>query len=996
MNIMIRKLTSLICLSVIFIPISCLIARPVAGYDNARKFIVFQQQDTTEDDEIQISDSLQRRVSTLVERKNVSDSVDVQVMQLNPYNSVAQYVKGYASGLYVQENSGEPGSLKNIVWRGLSSPVFSNKDLNAVQPTIYVNGIPLAQESNFAYNIQRYNFRKIGAETDLMTRIDMNAIKSIEVISDPLKLAELGPLAANGAIWIVTHSGRAGERQLSINSYYGFSQKPSITPINAEYENMFRQPFYALYGDDEAKLRYPGYLADSTNSNYYGASNWQDLYYKNAALYSVDVSLTGGSERANFSFYGGHKNNQGVADDTHFKTYNALFSVNMVPFEWFTVSAFVNANRSERKRNNSLRDQFAETAYLPDLSTPLSPNKAAYGQYLAQFDAALNDNVTNNIQGYLDFRFKIMEGLSYSSKLAIDYTEGLRDVFWPSTLMENSNFVSNYFGYTQRLNFSNNLHYTYDLDDRQSLDFHLGSEYIMDLYRFNYAKAYDGPNDFVKINVVNGKSNEDDYLLPQGGLKVYRWNNKDEFRMQSFYLKGAYTIQNLFTAELLGRLDGSSTVQRNGRWAFSPAVTLKWNAKNHLFSDNDALSGLQVRLGAARIMRPVSGARYATGPQYASNMGWSTEPGLVSYNGFAGISRPYNTGWIGYDIQWPYSDQLNLGVESSWFNERLFANVALYNKEDKNQITTIPVPSEYGYVGQHLNGMSVRNRGVEATIGGVLFNPEKNAFQWKTSINLTANSNELTGLPDGLNELVVGDRKLRVGSPIDQFWLYENQGIYNDITEIPEQDGRRLAFEGVYLNAGDPRWSDNNGDNNVDDNDKVMTGQATPKVSGGWNNQLSYKGFDLTFQFYFAAGHKLLNSRAATRYDFVNNESNNTIQSVREIFHWQQDIDISKYPVYNPWSNVVPYRVQQDIFLEDASFVKLRALSLGYDFSQLESVKNIAKTVRRAYLYISGTNLHTWTGFSGGDPELTEFNGYYTGYGLPLAPTYTLGLKLDL
>jgi len=93
---------------------------------------------------------------------------------------------------------------------------------------------------------------------------------------------------------------------------------------------------------------------------------------------------------------------------------------------------------------------------------------------------------------------------------------------------------------------------------------------------------------------------------------------------------------------------------------------------------------------------------------------------------------------------------------------------------------------------------------------------------------------------------------------------------------------------------------------------------------------------------------------------------------------------------------VVPYRVEQDLFLEDASFVKLRSLSLGYELSGLGMVKNGIKNLRRAYIYVSGTNLHTWTGFSGSDPELAEFNGYYTGYGLPLAPTYTLGIKLDL
>src|SRR5690606_31902439 len=223
---------------------------------------------------------------------------------------------------------------------------------------------------------------------------------------------------------------------------------------------------------------------------------------------------------------------------------------------------------------------------------------------------------------------------------------------------------------------------------------------------------------------------------------------------------------------------------------------------------------------------------------------------------------------------------------------------------------------------------AVQNRGVELAIGGHIFHPD-NVFQWNSSINVSANRNTLTALPNGLDELVVGNRKLKVGNPIDQFWVYENEGIYNDQADIPVQDGRRLAFEGVYLNAGDPRWKDNNQDFNIDNDDKVLKGQATPKVFGAWNNQFRYKHFDLNFQLYFAVGHQLLNQRAATRYDFINNESNNTIQSVREIFHWQQDIDISKYPIYNPWSSVVPYRVEQDLFLENASFVKLRAVSLG-------------------------------------------------------------------
>lgn len=988
---MIKNLYSIISAFVFFIPIA-----NAAFMNGADSFYRIPAIDTVENElDAEVLDSLVRSINTLAARKNVADSIDLRQIEAHPFISVAQYVKGGPGGLYVQERSGEPGSLKNMTWRGLSTVLFSNRDLNNVQPTVFVNGVPLAQENNFAFDIQKYDFNKIGPETDLFTRVDLNAIKSIEIIKDPIRLAELGPLAANGAIWILTHSGRSGERQLSVNSYYGFSSKPSITPVNAEYENMFRQPFYAKYGGLEERNRYPGYLADSTNVNYYGPSNWEDLYYKNRPLYSVDMSLRGGSDRANFSFFGGHKSNTTSADNAGIKTYHALFSVNMIPFEWFTVSAFIDANRSERRRNTTLRDQFSETAYLPDLSTPLSPNKDVYRIYKDQHSESLDDNILNNVYGYLNFRFKIINNLSFDTKLSIDYTEGIRDVFWPSTLMEGSNFVSNYFGYTQRLMFSNNLNYFLNLGNKQSLKFRIGSEYLEDLYRFNYAKAYDGPNDFVKINVVEGNTSYGDYLQPKGGINVYRWNNKDHFRMQSFLGSASYSYDEILNAELLFRFDGMSTVQRDNRWNFSPAAHVSWNAKKNMFDDVDWLSSLKVDLGAARIGKPLSRAKYAIGPQYASNMGWGSETGLVSYNGFAGISRPYNSGWIGYGVDWAKSDQLNLSISSSFFAERLFADLSFYNKEDKNQIVQTPVPSEYGYVGQYKNGMDVRNKGVELTLGGNVFPAEK-AISWKSSVSFAFNKNTLTSLPDNLDELIVGDRKLKIGKPIDQFWLYENNGIYENEADIPVVNGRRMSFDGVYLNAGDPRWVDHNGDNNIDDNDRVLKGQSTPKVYGGWNNQISFKNFDLNFQFYFAAGHKLLNSRASARYDFINNESSNTIQSVREIFHWQQDLDISKYPVYNPWSSVVPYRVEQDLFLENASFIKLRSVSLGYDLSKLESLGKSMKDFRRAYVYVSGTNLHTWTGFSGKDPELTEFNGYYTGYGLPLAPTFTLGIKLDL
>jgi hypothetical protein len=207
---------------------------------------------------------------------------------------------------------------------------------------------------------------------------------------------------------ITTFGGKSGKREISVNSYYGFNSKPAVTPVNAQYENLFRQPFYSLYNNSlEARQLYPGFLADSTNLNYYGASQWQDEYYRNAPLYSIDLSLKGGSDRANFGFLGSHTKSSSTADRAALDRYNALLNINMLPFSWFRVSAFINGTRTERNRNKNLRDRYAEMGYLPDLSTPLSPNLGLYQNFLRQYDRAVEDNFTNSVQGSLALSFDI-------------------------------------------------------------------------------------------------------------------------------------------------------------------------------------------------------------------------------------------------------------------------------------------------------------------------------------------------------------------------------------------------------------------------------------------------------------------------------------------------------------------------------------------------------------------------------------------------------------
>jgi hypothetical protein len=321
---MVRIITSLI--YAVLLSLICFPAHAEAHYATLFHYNLSLRQDSIPKSSKKRADTA-AWVNNVAGRKASMDSLNVRLSSLNPNLSLQQMLKGNVTGLYVQETTGEPGTEQSMLIRGLSAPIFRNRDINNLQPIVYVNGIPLLQNNNFIYDIQKYDFNPIGPATNLLAGIDINNIESIKIIKDPAELAILGPLAANGAIWIITKQAKSGIRQFSINSYFGLVQSGNAVPVNAEYENKFRRPFYQKYASPSDMLNYAGYLRDSTNLDYYGPAKWTDLYYKTAPIHSVDLSLTGGSERANFRFFGSNTRSAGNADGTNLDRYAASFQV---------------------------------------------------------------------------------------------------------------------------------------------------------------------------------------------------------------------------------------------------------------------------------------------------------------------------------------------------------------------------------------------------------------------------------------------------------------------------------------------------------------------------------------------------------------------------------------------------------------------------------------------------------------------------------------------
>jgi TonB-linked SusC/RagA family outer membrane protein len=963
----------------------------------------FQQQDTTRKAVID-STAIDTIPVGVVPAKNIiskrlkskTNDTDVDKLSTFPAVSLQQYLKGAAAGLYVQEPSGEPGTVQNMFIHGTSQPLLSARELYATQPLVVIDGVQMIQEHPYAFDIQQFKFDKIGPATNTLAGINFANIKSVEVLKGLDGTAIYGPKGANGVIVITTRPAGT-RRRITFDTYAGVATPNAVTTINGRFENDFRRQFYDKYtanGTFSPNDNYPLFLSDSLSNDYYGPANWNDLYYRNSTVYGVNASISGGNELANFRFSVGNTKNGGVADKTNMDRYDTRFLINMKPLKWFAFSAMINGNRIIRQRNKNVRDRLAQVNYIPDLSTPLTPNKAKYQQYLDQFGGGFDDNKSNLVNGYAKFALDLGK-FKFITTLAIDYNEGYRDIFYPRGLLQTTNYASNYFGYNQRGTIDNIATYSHDINADNKFEFTLGNTLQYDFHRYTYGYAYKGSNDFIKLNLLNSTPSDANYLTPTvfRSQLVYKFLDKTRNNLTSFYGKVDYSFKGTYNFSFIMRADGSSNQQPTDRWFYSPVLTAGWDIKRDFLAESTSVSELTLRGSVGRMGRNENFDNYAQGPQYTAFVGYTGNLITPGYNGIAALARPYTAGYVPYNLEWAYTDQASVGLDAALFNKRLYLGLNAYYKHDKNMLIGVPSGAEYGYSSVIRNGMAIRNTGIDATITGVIV-PSGSKVSWTTSLNVNVNKNTLTALPNGLNQLVIGDRMLKVGSAVDSYWLLNNNGIYNTDDEVPSSTGgTKMSYNGITLKAGDPRWQDVNGDNAITDADRTLQGHSLPVVSGGWNNDFTYKRWTLGLNFYYNLGRKLMNQEMANRFDFYNREGVDDISSAREITYWEKRGEYSKYPLYNPASSVAPYQVNQSLFLEDASFIKLRTLQIGYDLTSKMKMKYI--NLQKFYIYGSVNNVFTLTKYTGQDPELVTYTGYDNGYGMQLPRTFLLGLKVD-
>lgn len=911
-----------------------------------------------------------------------------------PYNSINQMLIGRATGVDVRIPTSEPGKRSSVFIRGTSSLLLQNSDLFYAQPTYVVDGIPLILDHPFAYDVETFGVNRLGTEMDLLSFLNVNDIESIEVLKDFDASAKYGPLAANGVISITTKGPRTGKMRVSVNSWIGLSLRPRVDAINGTWERNFRMPFYEKYANADQWRSFPAYLADSTQSRYFGPANWDDIFYRNGLGDGIQADVSGGSRLANFRFSIGQQSQQGVADRTGMQRYGLNFGINIMPVPNLLITTYAFGAAEIRHPNNFIRDRIDNEDYILNLENPPSPNKTYLQQYYDYLSQGIDKNRNNSARILANAQYSFAQHFSLNSRFGIDYGQNFKSLFIPTTVADGNNFVSDFDGLNKSLVLDNSLRYENTFAEKHHFDFTVGEYDQWEKWRYDYGKAYKGNSDYIKTytpgDATHNSGNTYNFRLT-ANYKDFTGSN-----LASFYGNIGYDYLGKYFFSLYLREDGSSNVPAANRWLFSPTLSAAWNITKEDFMQNSLpwVSNLKLRASWGRVGRLLMDEFYKGGPVYNVDAGWDGNPNPSTYNGFPELNAAFGLGYISPNIQWPYVEQTNIGVDFGLFHDRLKATVDAYSKVDHNLLLKVPTQEEQGYTGIVENGMDVQNYGVEFSVNADVV--RQHDFSWSAGLSIYTNQNKLLKLPGGLTDITMGNRRFLVGKPIDRYWVLINQGIYNSDAEIPVNPatGQRMSYQGIPLRAGDPKWKDLSGDYVIDDKDRVMRGRLSPAEAGGFTNTLRYKSLELTFLFNYAFGRKVIDQTLADRFDFANREGVDALSGVKEVNFWQiLPGNYQSIPRYNPWSDVNPYQANQTLFLYDASYVKLRSVTLTYDFHGKKLEKAGINMLR---VYATGNNLLTLTRYPGGDPEAIDYFGYDQGYYNWAFPvSFTLGFNLQ-
>lgn len=779
--------------------------------------------------------------------------------------------------------------------------------------------------------------------------ISPSDIESISVLKDASSTSIYGARAANGVVVITTKRGTAMDKaKVVLRTQVGFSELAgnNWTLMNTAERIQFEQELGLDKGQDYDKLR----LTDV---------NWQEAVFNDRAmLQNYDLSISRATDKLNYFVSGSFYDQDGIAQGSTFRRYNLRANADVKASNWLKVGT--NSMVAYEEVQQAEDGQYA-------LYTPISacrfmlPYWNPYredGSIASSKDGSWTGTTYNPVEWMennpvLNKKYKALtvlyaeitpiENLTIRSQFGVDYSHSTADMkSYPSFPGNNGIGNAGRSSYDMMsLTITNTANYRFDLKDKHSFNVMLGQEGV------DYRSE--------GFQVVTSGQNNDFLTDLASGTRASMWSNSfSSYSYLSFFGRGEYSFDDRFYADFSIRADASSRFGKNGRWGTFWSVGLMWNLKQEEFMKRfDWLTTAQIAFSTG-----TSGNSEIPNYDHLELVG-----GGANYMGTAGIA-PISEG--NPDLGWEQLWATNLAFHLGFFN-RVNVDLELYNKRTSNMLMLVPQSYSNNGFGSRWDNVGVMiNRGAELAVNADVIRTRD--FTWNVNANVSYNKNEITELYNGLSEYEIAgtSTKLVVGHSVGEF--YTNR------------------YAGVNPANGDALWYTKEGEltTEYNESDKVMVGKNyIAPWQGGFGTTLSWKGFSLNAQFSWVADRWMFNN------DRFFEESNGLYtvynQSRRLLYdRWKKPGDVTDIPRYG----ITPQMDSR--FLEDASFLRLKNLTLGYAVPQnwLEKTHFFDS----ARIYVQGQNLLTFTKFSGIDPESSS-NIYAAQY--PMSRQFTLGIELS-
>ncbi|HLP05621.1 MAG TPA: TonB-dependent receptor, partial [Paludibacter sp.] len=916
-------------------------------------------------------------------------SVKADQLQRTPAAGLDQALQGRAAGVTVNANSGQPGAAATIRIRGIGS-VMGGSD-----PIYVVDGMI----------------------TNNISFLSPNDIESTEILKDASSTAIYGSRGANGVVLVTTKKGKEGKNNISLNVYTGVQNRWNKLDLMKRDEfaktlislnNLTSEKnYFKNYGFNKWLSAYrlgtsPYYPTVMSATNPAGLdystieTDWQEeVFHANALVQNYHLSFDGGTVKDRYTITASYFNQDGTIIGSNYERLTLRINSSHKVKPWLNVGE--NLSFMSSTGRNAMNNDASPGASILSAALAMAPWDPTH--YPAGSVNKSGKDLSGQIAASSNFRnvtnpFSMVENITPENKVE----RWVGDVFAEITPSKGLVFRSAvYFDVSNNRNMLFKKAYEYSSYDKSLLNY---LERSMDRYStltYENTLTYNKSFDKHSLTAMAGQTTEEYnyystsgsgssilnptennlYLSQTTEKRTYSGDNVARNRLFSLLGRLHYSYDNKYMVTLNFRGDASSKFPEN-LWGYFPSAALAWRiSEENWMKGISNLDFLKIRAGWGRI-----GNANVPSDSFTPKME-NRSPTYIDY--VLGTNQQLAGGTAMLTIvnsngRWETTEQINGGVDFGLFKGKLNGSLELFQRNTLDMLLPIKAPAQVGNRFDPIaNVGTVSNKGIEITLD---HQSKIGKLNYSVSGNVSFIKNELVSLNGG--DVIYGDRsKSDKGYALFSFWGYKYEGIYKTDAEALQHLYGYSAVSTSY-HAGDAKFADLNPDGKIDDKDKTNLGNPFPWLTYGLNLGAEYKGFDLQLFFQGVAGNKIYNAvreRTEGKGDVATLST-----SMRDV--WSASNPEGSIP--NPYGTSLNF-ANSSRFLENGSYLRLKNLQIGYTLpSKITKPANI----NRCRFYLSGSNLLTFTGYTGYDPEVGTYGVDYGNY--PQSRTVTVGVNLDL